>query len=517
MWADLPESVALLVFDSLRGRGQGRRAAAKATAHCRAVCARWSKVGADDSLWQSLCLDDFDFRPGAEGAAWDSEAAATMLTRLNIGPVSGEAEQEVPTVALPALGMYIGWHRLELNLGEGPLSAPLYMRSAAAWNTVEVWCAANAPKVSDSFCPPTTPGAWTHMLRELQLVEYAEALRPLQMLLAVHDGQLTALDEMMDADTTVDQSQTAGIFAGVFGGYCAYDHLVCTRLFPLSRIVEWTKKLRTSPLLEGEQNGTLCVVAASFDLKKIFVLDAETGMVSMLSRSRSGPVQTAAVPESVVVGTDAVLCWMEEFARRVQSGVYQADRLVPDEPGSDGISIYERSPPGFTSTVTRGIRAEALCVFALEADSFIYSVRLRLLSPDEPGGLSAEDRGFITCQLESRHWAMHTATAEGGIEYVDGSGVVGKYPVLREGGHYRDDHQDRRCRLNHQVPKDMVVIGENVVAEQFVYQSMTGRGSTTAFGGRLRFVPGTLREPTGEPFDVEVKHIELVSRPSFIY
>ena len=37
------------------------------------------------------------------------------------------------------------------------------------------------------------------------------------------------------------------------------------------------------------------------------------------------------------------------------------------------------------------------------------------------------------------------------------------------------------------------------------------------FGGALRFVPGTLREPTGEPFDVQVKHVALDASPEYIY
>ena len=40
--------------------------------------------------------------------------------------------------------------------------------------------------------------AWEAMLAELDLEEHAESLRPLQMLLAVHDGQTTPLDQATD-------------------------------------------------------------------------------------------------------------------------------------------------------------------------------------------------------------------------------------------------------------------------------------------------------------------------------
>lgn len=92
------------------------------------------------------------------------------------------------------------------------------------------------------------------------------------------------------------------------------------------------------------------------------------------------------------------------------------------------------------------------------------------------------------------------------------------FQVLREGGAYRDDQQDRRCRLNIHVPPDMVQPGDEVEdAAQFTYQSMTGSPALVAFGGTLRFVPGTLREPQGEPFDVKVEHVALDAHPEYIY
>jgi F-box protein 3 len=197
------------------------------------------------------------------------------------------------------------------------------------------------------------------------------------------------------------------------------------------------------------------------------------------------------------------------------AGALVADRSDPTHEISHGISLYHRSAPAFTTTVTRGVRAVAVSVYAPEMGSFIYSVRLRLLRPDEPGCLTEQDRGFSTCQLSTRHWILRQAN--GSNESVDGSGVVGKYPLLREGGSYRDDAQDRRCRLNSGVPPEMVAPGPGVDADEFIYQSMTGRGETVAFGGALRFVPGSLRAPTGDAFDVVVKHIELNSEPEYIY
>jgi len=75
------------------------------------------------------------------------------------------------------------------------------------------------------------------------------------------------------------------------------------------------------------------------------------------------------------------------------------------------------------------------------------------------------------------------------LAQVDGSGVVGKYPVLRRGGGYRDDKQDRRCRMNIGVPPSMVSEGREVSDDEFVYQSRSGEEDDSDFGGHLRFVP----------------------------
>jgi hypothetical protein len=67
--------------------------------------------------------------------------------------------------------------------------------------------------------------------------------------------------------------------------------------------------------------------------------------------------------------------------------------------------------------------------------------------------------------------------------------VVGKYPVLRRGGGYRDDEQDRRCMMNIGVPPSMVIEGREISDDEFVYQSRSGEEGDSDFGGHLRFVP----------------------------
>ena len=94
----------------------------------------------------------------------------------------------------------------------------------------------------------------------------------------------------------------------------------------------------------------------------------------------------------------------------------------------------------YSEATTLGIRVQSSSVFAPEMGRVIYSIRILLLSPGEEGAVDAATRGFHTAQLHSRHWIV--TSPDGQQEHVKGDGVVGKYPLLREGG-FRDDEQSR--------------------------------------------------------------------------
>ena len=146
-----------------------------------------------------------------------------------------------------------------------------------------------------------------------------------------------------------------------------------------------------------------------------------------------------------------------------------------------------------------------------QRSAFAYSIRIKLLTEGEDGHVDEAERGFKTCQLHSRHWAIaKEASDPSSVEHVRGDGVIGYYPLLFEGG-YRNDRQVGRGI-------DSVEKGKRE-SGIFVYQSCSGavRGGCGAFGGELRFVPGSLAEPEGVEFDVEVGTVPLFERPAFIF
>jgi len=537
---------------SAAARRKRRLAAAKWTAACRAVCPRWRRLAGDDALWRPLCADAFALELPEPPKAADADAAAAARREALAAAVAplalshGDSEGSEPAAA-DFFALWRGWIGLENSLGGMQLSAPQLCRASAAFRRMKTWQAAHTPSIVDSLQPPLQQEEWEAFEAQLDgrpesglppagggfahaEQEGWQGLLALKMLLAVHNGQLTKCDVAADKTGRVQRGADDGRFDGVLGGYSAYDHIVCTRIFPLSRIITWTTRLCASPQIAGRIGGRELVFAATYDLQKIFTINVNTGIISLCTpgsptpllpahpaadapalRPQSEPPLAEHISYGTAEGQGHVLSWLENFATRLESGAYRAGHIVPDEPFR-GVSIYNHD--AMTTAVSRGVRAQAVAVWAGERRAHVYSVRLRLLTPEEEGGLSAEERGFTTCQLDTRHWTMHKANGE--VDHVDGSGVVGNYPLLYEGGGYRNDRQSHACHLNVGVPPHMVNPGEECPDEEaFIYQSMSNDG--TSFGGCLRFVPGSLQEPTGEPFDVKVEHVALDAAPEYIY
>ena len=118
---------------------------------------------------------------------------------------------------------------------------------------------------------------------------------------------------------------------------------------------------------------------------------------------------------------------------------------------------------------------------------------------DAPVGprMSAAERGFETAQLHTRHWII--SKSDGPPDHVNGAGVVGRFPLFREGGWREDKQVDASGRIRS---------GEECEGI-FVYQSMSGRGGPVAFEGELNMVPGSIQQPTGDEFTVQVGRFPL--------
>ena len=219
---------------------------------------------------------------------------------------------------------------------------------------------------------------------------------------------------------------------------------------------------------------------------------------------------------------DAVLVWLEEYVRRLETGVYNvadvpADTMVllqrfkaPDQ-ALRYISVIRNDPEVNVEARTHGVVVQAspllmtpMCTPAGEA-VWTYRIRCRMDAAAVISGAAdasaatataaagadvagagtgdATSRLVTRCQLLSRHWFI----APGGPrepdfepEEVQGPGVIGLYPQLSV-----DDKP----------------------GEWFCYQSCSGGTQQEPAGtmwGTFTMVPGSIAAPEGPEFDVNV-------------
>jgi len=228
------------------------------------------------------------------------------------------------------------------------------------------------------------------------------------------------------------------------------------------------------------------------------------------------------------VFNDGLTRWLETFADRVSDGTYVVSPLQPNDPDTTGLCLFPQKPVALlpisgglgadssgggavTVAVTRGVEVTASVIYMEMAEQWTYSIGLRVLVAGEPGYVPAAERGFETCQLSHRHWVI--ADSEGRVDHVRGAGVVGIFPLLREGG-FREDNQVPGPGASPGLPR---LASGTWRPGRFAYQSCSGRSAPGgSFGGELTLVPGSITESTGPPFDVVVGRFSL-ALPEYMF
>jgi uncharacterized protein affecting Mg2+/Co2+ transport len=371
------------------------------------------------------------------------------------------------------------------------VNGPYFQRSAMIWTQIIRWCNAKT-EVGRNILGSLRRGLrykdWDASYRS------KTGLRAAQAFYAFCGGQSVSL--------------YPNGFDGLFGGYQAYNYYCNSHLVPPGKVLNDNIHLAVSQ----------CNFSNLNRLPKLFAVNLNTGDLALLTPSQR---LTRAVSVKANPTGDEFLIWLEEFARRLSSGLIGEGIMgsTPHDPVA--LTLFPRWRRGIASpvtpqgipecsyAVTRGVEVIASAVYAPQAlhqFGFIYSIRVRLVAPnsgtvgrdddgDDSKYQSPDERGFVTCQLRSRHWKISNYET-GNEEDVHGEGVIGMYPLLREGGY-----------------TDAGYIFEG----GFRYQSCTGPMRKGAFEGTLEFIPGSLNAPTGPPFHVELKPFLLTNEPSIIY
>lgn len=319
----------------------------------------------------------------------------------------------------------------------------------------------------------------------------------------------------------------ADIFKGLLGGYCVHDHAACTRLFSLEKVVQTTLAMQRAQLLaEMRLPPHVFVVAGSYDMQKCFFCDAATLEITM-----AAPVERRVFPahngsEAQPPG-DGLLRWLEEYSQRLESRYYTVSELVPGNRLSRGISLIPAAGTGPHRCVLvhRGIELSGGATFSPELGRWIYSISIRQLGEGTEGAMSAAARGFVDCQLRLAWFEVRGRPGDDpqmpAPRPAAGAGVHGRCPLLLADGKWRDDVIDTTIVQRLDGRLDAAALGRNLrllgaslrqgpvrdgaftFTEAVSSAADVDRGMESVHAG-FTFVPGSLRNPTGEQFEVEV-------------
>lgn len=380
-----------------------------------------------------------------------------------------------------------------VGLGECTIYAPYFLRAAKFWKNFSQW--SQRPENVDvgTRIRGSLGTAYEEFPRILRLFRPMERTSPKMAMLSVYaftSGQ-------------GQQFRAANAFDGLFGGYQAYGYYSNMSLVA-----------PTEEQIGSDMTNTMYTVANDLlgreqSIQKMIVVDGTIGGVHLRTDIGASRSQTAAA------APDEFLSWLEDYANCLLTGIYRADTMGTHPREPTAISLFpqpslqdpplrptsETIPAVVSRAVTRGIEVMASAVFSpqgMNQFGFIYSIRIRLLLPGEEGYMTGSQRGFTRCQLDARCWRITNAQT-GNTDVVQGNGVIGMYPVLREGGYTNG--------------------GEALSFDgTFQYQSCSGSlPSGGSFEGHITFVPGTLRDPVGEPFEVKVNPFQLNPKARYQY
>lgn len=355
--------------------------------------------------------------------------------------------------------------------------ATVIRRAARCWNSIKGWLDEHAPQIAATLAPGVSKEE-AAALTQLPDGEGSNSLE-LRALYRVHNGQRPEL-----VPRTYDTA-SAGNWDGLLGGYSFYQHIINTRMMTLS------EGIRLAQQLPGRDRASRSVVVAH---SLILGRDAPEKLYSYSFKDAALSLQQASQPRgSYVPPTTGLLDWFEEYASLLSTDTFRIAPVLelPQTTGEPGINLYPITPPRFGEAVTHGVcvRAGSLFIPELSRPSeywFSYSMRMHI---PESSSSAAPPAG---CQLLSRHLIFDKGVRGVPPQIVDGEAVIGMHPLLK--------------------------VGE----PEFVYQSCTSAPAAANWdypptvSGSFRFVPGSIENPTGPPFDVSIPLIELNMPKSFL-
>ena len=235
---------------------------------------------------------------------------------------------------------YKTWHT---NFAKYPIS--LVRRTKKCWDSLRSWASTNYPQLARSL----TPGVSESFLDHIETTLGWELPLSVRLLYRFCGGQdYEAIDD--DDDMHDDDKRT---YAGLLGGYKFYDHNVDVKFLSLEMVVYLTKN--TIPHLKRLKAQNWIIIAASGPLMKFFLLNCRDGSLHVATRkcASHGEVINCVPPHpDSTTMQDSLLRWLEEYSRRLNSGMYKAQK----NGGAIRISLFPDQEPWCTEAVSQGVQ-----------------------------------------------------------------------------------------------------------------------------------------------------------------
>ncbi|XP_021906975.1 F-box protein SKIP16 [Carica papaya] len=355
----------------------------------------------------------------------------------------------------------------------------LVKRVKRCWDNLRNWLSINFPEAHATL----RGGASEADIQELESALKLKLPLPTRLLYRLCDGQ-----ELPTGNTSKSE-------LGLIGGYSFYTHLVNVYLLPIRQIIRETKDI-VRQLGFARKSKYIAVAESLTSDDKYFFLNCTNGQLYVGTKNLSNLGEMLpCVPNALIRSVhdlngdqqqDAMLLWLEEHGNRLQNGVIK----LRGEGAARSINLFPEVSPLCSAVVTNGVQVRASAVFVPEFadihdDSekywFAYSIRMSLL----PEGCIINGMHYNSCQLQRRQWIIRANDAI--VSNVNAEAVIGKYPLLH--------------------PSE----------EEFVYESCTPLPSSSgSIEGFFTFVPGSLFDPKGSEFKVQVGNSPL-QLPEYIF
>ena len=288
-------------------------------------------------------------------------------------------------------------------------------------------------------------------------------------------GDCTEEEEEEDSDGVFESDREDGAFQGIFPGMKVYHDQYSLSMLPLTEAVRHTLHSRGRNLdgvlrkfvLAEDLCGSGCMeIIFDYDSGQI-QFDSKPRMllgIDGVGRNRRIIAPDGPRPAWYVSGEDQMrqievnyphyedivssmgyavhpvvplVHWLECYARELEMQHIQYHHV--QEVGARMLWRFPLKGPECRECVTRGIVIKSSCVLAphvihypATALVWAYSIQMRLLRVEEQREQGIESWDTLDAvRLKGRCWKIISAN---GVQEVQGEGVVGNYPVLRQGG-----------------------------------------------------------------------------------